>query len=67
MVSLLLQRKRELSGLSLAQVASLLGNKSRNTYTFYERGYSVPGVEKLDELLNEICPQTDIVTNEISI
>jgi len=63
----LLQRKREMSGLSLAQVASRLGMKSRNTYARYEQGYSVPSVEKLDELLNAVCPQIDIVINESSI
>ncbi len=67
MVSLLLQRKRELSGLSLAQVASRLGMKSRNTYARYEQGHSVPSVEKLNELLSAVCPQTDIVINESSI
>lgn len=64
MVSLLLQRKRELSGLSLAQVASRLGMKSRNTYARYERGHSVPSIEKLNELLKAVCPKTDIVINE---
>ena len=67
MVSLLLQRKREMSGLSLAQVASRLGMKSRNTYARYEKGNSVPSVEKLNELLNAVCPQTDIVINESTI
>jgi hypothetical protein len=67
MVSLLLQRKRELSGLSLAQVASRLGMKSRNTYARYEQGHSVPSVEKLNELLSAVCPLTDIVINESSI
>ncbi len=67
MVSLLLQRKREMSGLSLAQVASRLGMKSRNTYARYEQGNSVPSVEKLNELLNAVCPQTDIVINESTI
>lgn len=67
MVSLLLQRKRELSGLSLAQVASKLGMKSRNTYARYEQGRSVPSVEKLNELLNAVCPQRDIVINESTI
>ncbi|MBU2648081.1 helix-turn-helix domain-containing protein [bacterium] len=67
MVSLLLQRKRELSGLSLAQVASRLGMKSRNTYARYEQGYSVPSVEKLNELLNAVCPQRDIVITESTI
>ena len=67
MVSLLLQRKRELSGLSLAQVASRLGSSSRNTYARYERGNSVPSVVKLNELLHAVCPQTDIVINESTI
>lgn len=67
MVSLLLQRKRELSGLSLAQVATKLGMKSRNTYARYEQGRSVPSVEKLIELLNAVCPQKDIVIAESTI
>jgi predicted RNase H-like HicB family nuclease/DNA-binding XRE family transcriptional regulator len=67
MISLLLQRKREMSGLSLAQVASRLGMKSRNTYARYEQGYSVPSVEKLNELLHAVCPKTDIVINESMI
>lgn len=67
MVSLLLQRKRELSGLSLAQVANRLGMKSRNTYARYEQGHSIPSVEKLNELLSAVCPHTDIVINESSI
>jgi DNA-binding transcriptional regulator YiaG len=67
MVSLLLQRKRELSGLSLAQVASKLGMKSRNTYARYEQGRSVPSVEKLNELLNAVNPLKDIVITESTI
>ena len=50
MVSLLLRRQRQKSGLSLAQAAQRLGAKSRNAYARYERGASVPTVEKLDEL-----------------
>ena len=60
MISLLLQRKRETSGLSHAQVANRLGMKSRNTYARYEKGYSVPSVEKLNERLHAVCPQSDI-------
>ncbi|MCP4681953.1 MAG: helix-turn-helix domain-containing protein [Desulfobacterales bacterium] len=67
MVGLLLQRKREISGLSLAQVANRLGASSRNTYARYEQGRSVPSVEKLNELLHAVCPKTDIVLNESSI
>ncbi len=67
MISLLLQRKREMSGLSLAQVANRLGMKSRNTYARYEKGHSIPSIEKLNELLHAVCPQTDIVIDESAI
>ena len=67
MISLLLQRKREISGLSLAQVSNRLGTKSRNAYARYEQGRSVPSVEKLNELLHAVCPETDIVINESAI
>ncbi len=67
MISLLLQRKRELSGLSLSQVATRLGMKSRNTYARYEQGQSIPSIEKLNELLNAVCPQRDIVITESTI
>ena len=66
-VRLLLQRKRELSGLSLSQVASRLGKSSRNTYARYEQGKSVPSVEKLNDLLRAVCPETDIVIGESTI
>ena len=56
-----------ISGLSLAQVAERLGMKSRNTYARYEQGRSVPSVEKLNELLNAVCPQRDIVIDESTI
>lgn len=61
MVQLLLRRQREKSGLSLSDVANRLGAKSRNAYARYEHGYSVPSVEKLDELLQAVSPDQDIV------
>ena len=64
MVSLLLQRQRELSGLSLAQVANRLGVSSKNAYARYERGSSVPTVEKLNELLHAVAPGRDFVLTE---
>ena len=67
LVSLLLQRKRELSGLSLSQVANRLGVSSRNTYARYERGKSVPSIEKLNDLLRAVCPNSDIVIGESTI
>lgn len=64
LITLLLQRKREKSGLSLSQVSDRLGSKSRNSYARYEQGRSIPSVEKLNELLHAVCPGTDIVINE---
>ena len=61
MISLLLQRLRQRSGLSLAEVAERLGAKSRNAYARYERGDSVPSVEKLDELLQAVSEGSDLV------
>jgi len=67
LVSLLLQRKRELSGLSLSQVANRLGMSSSNTYARYEQGKSVPSIEKLNNLLHAVCPNSDIVIGESTI
>jgi Helix-turn-helix len=64
MVSLLLRRQRQKSGLSLAQAAQRLGAKSRNAYARYEQGASAPTVEKLDELLRAVAPGRDIVLQQ---
>lgn len=64
MVSLLLQRQRQKSGLSLAQAAQRLGAKSRNAYARYEQGVSVPTIEKLDQLLRAIAPESHIVVRQ---
>lgn len=64
MVSLLLQRQRQMSGLTLAQAAERLGVRSRNAYARYEQGVSVPTVEKLDQLLRAIAPDRDIVVHQ---
>lgn len=61
MIRLLLQRQRQLNGLSLAAAAKRLGAKSRNAYARYEQGTSVPSVEKLDELLQAVSPGQDFV------
>lgn len=61
MICLLLQRQRQLSGLSLAGAAERLGAKSRNAYARYEQGASVPTVEKLDQLLQAVSGGRDFV------
>ena len=61
MVCLLLQRQRQLSGLSLAGAAERLGAKSRNAYARYEQGASAPTIEKLDQLLQAVSNGRDFV------
>jgi predicted RNase H-like HicB family nuclease len=60
MISLLLRRQRQRSGLSLKAVAERLGAKSRNAYARYEQGVTAPTVEKLAELLKAIAPDRDL-------
>lgn len=67
MVSLLLQRKREISGLSISQVADRLGMSSRHSYARYEQGKSAPSIEKLNDLLHAVSPNSDIVIDESTI
>ena len=64
MIGLLLKRKREISGLSLSQVAKRLGMSSRNAYARYEQGKAIPTIEKLNQLFNAVSPDTDLVINE---
>jgi hypothetical protein len=61
LVALLLRRQRERQGLSLAQAAKRLGQRSRNAYARYEQGRAMPTVEKLDQLLQAIAPNQTIV------
>lgn len=64
MTALLLRRRRQVSGSSLRDVASRLGESSRNAYARYERGDAVPTVEKLDALLKATTPDGDFVIRE---
>jgi predicted RNase H-like HicB family nuclease len=66
LVALLLRRQREKHGLSLADVAARMGQRSRNAYARYERGTSVPTVDKLEELLAAVAPGRDLVLREAS-
>jgi hypothetical protein len=64
LLSLVLRRQRERSGLSLAEAATRLGAKSRNAYARYERGTSVPTLDKLTELLQAVAPGQDFVLQQ---
>ncbi len=61
LVSLLLRRQRERSGLSLAETAERLGAKSRNAYSRYERENSTPTLDELSELLRAVSRDCDFV------
>jgi predicted transcriptional regulator len=61
MIQLLLQRTRQSSGMSLAEAAKRLGATSRNAYARYERGTSMPTVDKLNELLHAVSPDRNMV------
>ena len=63
MIGLLLERRRQQSGLSLRQAAERLGAKSPNAYARYERGDALPTIEKLDELLRAVG-ERDVVVKE---
>src|SRR5262245_13188842 len=67
MVGLLLQRQRQLHGLSLAAAAERLGAKSRNAYARYEQGSSMPTVEKFDKLLQAVSGGRDFVLSPSAI
>ena len=64
LISLLLRRQRERNGMSFAEAAERLGAKSRNAYARYERGTSVPTLEKLNELLHAVSPDQDFVLHQ---
>lgn len=61
LVALLLRRQREKRGITLAEVARRLDQKSRNAYARYEQGRAVPTVEKLEELLRAVAPDEEFV------
>ncbi len=61
LIALMLRRQREAKGLSLAQVAEKLGARSRNAYARYERGESVPTVERLGDLLRAVSDHDFVI------
>ena len=51
-----LKYQREVHGLSLADVAKVLGTSSRNAYASYEQGRTEPTLGKFRELLMAVAP-----------
>ena len=60
-LALLLRRQRERRGLTLAEAAERLDQRSRNAYARYEQGKAMPTVQKLEQLLHAIAPDYRIV------
>ena len=61
LTALLLRRRRQASGLTLAEVAARLGARSHNAYARYEQGRAAPTVAKLVELLAVVDAGHDVV------
>jgi hypothetical protein len=61
LIALLLQRRRQASGLTLADAARRMKQTSRNAYARYEQGRAVPSLAKLTQLLSIVDPDHDIV------
>jgi len=61
LTALFLKRRRQASGLTLADVAERLGARSHNAYARYEQGKSVPTIAKLIELLSAVDRDHDVV------
>jgi hypothetical protein len=64
LIAFLLRRQRLKRGLSLKDVAERLGARSINAYARYEQGVSVPTVEKFNQLLSALSPETSFVLVE---
>ncbi len=67
MISLLLKRKRHLSGLSIQNVADLLGSNSKTSYARYEQGKVLPSIDKLQQLLSAIDSSSDLVISQAKL
>ncbi len=67
LISLFLRRQRERSGLSLSEADERLSAKTRHAYARFERGTSMPSLEKLTELYQAVAPGKDIVIHDSAI
>ena len=64
LVGLLLRRRRQLNNLSVQQVAERMGSSSKTAYARYEQGKTLPGIDKLQQLLGATGPFSDLVISE---
>jgi predicted RNase H-like HicB family nuclease len=61
LLALLLRRRRELHKYSLADVAKILGQRSKTAVARYEQGKSIPTWSKLLRFLSRLEPGQDIL------
>ncbi len=67
MIGLLLKRKRQLSKLTVQDVADRLGSTSKTAYARYEQGKTLPSIDKLQELLKATGSVSDIVLSQAQL
>ncbi|MCB1084235.1 MAG: helix-turn-helix domain-containing protein [Simkania sp.] len=58
LLSLALRRQREVSGLTIREASSNLGNSSPNAYAQYEKGKINISLDKYEDLLHAANPKT---------
>lgn len=61
LAAFVLQRLRQTSGKSLADVARAMGRSSRNAYARYEQGRAVPTIAMFDLLLRAVSADTTLI------
>jgi hypothetical protein len=61
LAAFILQRLRQSSGKSLAEVAQAMGRASKNAYARYEQGRAVPTIEMFDDLLRAVSNDTTLI------
>jgi hypothetical protein len=64
LIALMLRRQREARGISLSEMATRLGQSSKNAYARYEQGKAAPTLAKLVELLEAVDPKRDLVLRQ---
>lgn len=67
LAALVLRYQREIHKMSLADVATALGAKSRNAYAAYEQGRTEPTLSKYLELLKVVAPEMTLTVGPLSI
>jgi hypothetical protein len=61
LIAHMLKRQRQKKGITVREVSARLGSNSPNAFGVYEQGKSAPTLEKLEELLHAIDPDTDLI------